>query len=383
MSRRIIDLGTVAAGGQDGDSLRTALEKVNDNFEELFSPGGAPGVELVEGDNTWTGKQTYQYIDDKYALGTFSPVTKVMTVQPTSDSLRTVFLEKLELTYNSNRNLKSGAWISAQEKVVNTGGTGTVDKLVVDMAQLNVTGARVKAALGYEAVLSYIAPGSVIESYAGFYFPNISAVPNLANVQKMAAFQNDERSAHVMSRGRYLNGDLVELCPPYHPGLIAGRYYSAPAKSMTQSAVAPNVAYVNYVHVPERTVITKLGVNVVVEAPGNVRLALYKVAKGKLSVLVEQSSDIATDTAGVKEASVNCDVDSGTYAVVALFSSSPTVSWHEIQPLGNTGGSSPTAFSEYVFIPGIPYGPLPEAPDVLPTFQANTIEPHLWFRVGV
>lgn len=383
MSREVIELGTLAAGGQDGDDLRTALEKVNRNFEELYAPGGAIGVELVQGNNTWTGRQTYQYQDDKFAAGVFTPLSKAMTVAPTSDSLRSVFLEKLELTYNSGRSLRSGAWVSSQQKVLNTAGAGTVDKLVVDMVQLNVTGARVKAALGYEAVLSYVDPASVIESYAGFYFPNIAAVPNIANVQKMAAFQNDERRAHVMSRGPFLNGDLVEVAPPFHPGLIPGRYYAAPARSMTQAPVAPSAGYVTYVHIPARATLTKLGFNVVNGAAGVGRLALYKVANGRLKSLVTQSGELSTEAAGPVEASISAEVDSGTYAIVALFSASPVISWHEISPSGALGARSPTGFSEYAFIPGIPYGPLPENPDILPTFEANAIEPHLWFRVGV
>ena len=379
MAKKTINLGTPPLA-LDGDTLRAALEKINSNFDELYAPGGAAASAILAAANEWTGRQTFKSTDTGTS-GTAAGNLVEVAVSPIAQSSRASFGQRVELTFNSSMPIISGGWLTASEKVVNTAGTGEIDKLVIDMAQANLTGGRVKSVVGYEAVISAVGANTIVEGFAGFYFPNVEALPNLANIRTMAAFQNDNEEARITSRGPYTNGDLVELPPPYHAGLIPDRYYSAPAGFISEQDAAPGRVYVTYVHVPHRVRIKKLGVNVTRGSAGKCRLAMYKVAAGKLMSKVIAGGELDTDAIGAKEAAVDVRLNSGTYALVATFSGTPGISWHEVQSHSAIGGRSPLGFKEIAFIAPFPYGELPQAPELLPSFDASTIEPHLWFRV--
>lgn len=328
-----------------------------------------------------TAKFINNVFTDTGTSGTESKSSVTTTVTPSGNTTKTVFGWKSELSYNSSNNLTTGGWMSAAEKVVNTAGTGTLDKVVADMSQLNFTGGNVTSALCYEGVISTVAPGTAVGGCAIFYVPNMSGVANINNVSMMAAFQNDHVNAHILNRGRYLDGDLVELSPPYHGGLAAGRYYSSPAKSMTQNAIAPNTIYVTYVTIPKRATITKLGFNVITAVSGNAIMGLYKITDLTLTTLIAQTGNISTSTTGNKEGTINATIPAGTYALVAVFSGAPTIAWHEIMSHGVIGAGTATGFSEASYIAGYSFAALPATANILPTFAANTIEPHLWFRL--
>lgn len=313
--------------------------------------------------------------------GTVSKSTTNTTVSPTGNTSRVVFGKKVEVNYSSSYNITTGGYICATESVVNTAGSGSIDKIVGHMVQHNLTGGQVSAAVGVESVLSVVGPTTNVAGWAAFYCPNMENVSNIGRVNKLAAFQNDHTNAHILNRGRYLDGDEVEFAPPYHTGLVPGRYYTAPVKSMTANVVAANVVYVTYVHIPARTTISKLGFNVTVAAAGNARLGLYKINGAAITTLVAQTGEISTATTGTKGGVVNTAINAGTYALVAVFSATPTVSWHEISSHALIGASSPTGFSEAAYISGFPYNTLPNSVNILPTFSANTIEPHLWFQI--
>jgi hypothetical protein len=138
---------------------------------------------------------------------------------------------------------------------------------------------------------------------------------------------------------------------------------------------------VTYVHVPSRAVVTKLGFNVITGAAGNARLGLYKVANSMITSMVAQTGNIATNTAGAKEGTVSAVVDAGTYALVAVFSANPVINWHEIASHPAIGSMTPTGYSENSYITPFPFAALPAVANIVPTFAANTIEPHLWFRL--
>ena len=168
--------------------------------------------------------------------------------------------------------------------------------------------------------------------------------------------------------------------PTYNIGLVAGRYYSAPAFSMAAAAVAPNVLYVTFVIIPERDTITKLGFNITVAAPGSARMGIYSVANSAITTLKAQTGLIDTGTTGAKEGAVNVELDSGTYALVAVFSAAPAISRHGLGSHSIIGSLSPIGFQESASIP-FTFGALPATSNTVPTFVANTTEPHLWFRL--
>lgn len=322
-------------------------------------------------------------LSDTGTSGTVSKSTTTVTVSPSANSTRVVFGSKVELSYSSSFNMLPGGWLTSEQKVINTAGSGTIDKLVCDMVQLNLVGGNIAAAVGYEAVLSQIGPSTIVNGLAMFYVANMTGVANIGNVQQLAAFQNDHPQAFIRSLGPYLNADSVELTTPFHAGLMAGRYYSAHAKSMTTNIVTANAIYVTYVHVPKRTTITKLGFNVTTAAAGNARLGIYKVKDGALTTLVAQGSNISTASTGEKESTISAAVDSGVYAVVAVFSGTPVIAWHEISSHSVIGAGNASGYSEFAYIAPFSFGALPATANITPAFAANTIEPHLWFRVGV
>lgn len=307
--------------------------------------------------------------------GTNASSTQDTAVTPTANTTQVAIGRRTQMTYNSSFNALAGGYLVAQQDVINTAGAGTHDKLVGKMVQLNLTGGNVAAAVGVEAVLSQIGATTTIAGAAGFLFANHRGVANIGNVGTLAAFSNQDPVALMVSAGPYVNADLREIAPSRSAGLIPGRYYSAPLKSMTTNIVATWVIYVTYVYVPRRCTLAALGFNVTVAGAGNGRLGLYKVANGILTTLVVQTGDISTATVGAKEGTVSTQIDSGVYALVAEFSGTPTIGWHEINTHDMIGASSVTGFSEQAYITPFAYG-------ALPTFAANTIEPHLFFRVS-
>ena len=101
---------------------------------------------------------------------------------------------------------------------------------------------------------------------------------------------------------------------------------------------------------------------------------------GVLTTLISQSALISTGTTGAKEGTVSAQVESGTYAAVAVFSAAPAISWHGVGSHSIIGSLSPIGFQESAFIP-FTFGTLPASLNTLPTFQAAATEPHLWFRL--
>lgn len=314
--------------------------------------------------------------------GTNASSTLDVAVTPTSNSTQVVIGARTQLNFNSAFNMMPGGYLVVRQDVVNTSNTGTHDKIVARMAQLNLTGGNVSAAVGWEAVISQIGATTMIAGAAGFLFANHRGVPNIGNVSTLAAFSNQDPVALMVSAGPYVNADLKEIAPSRSAGLVPGRYYSAPLKSMTSNIVATSVIYVTYVYVPRRCVMSGLGFNVTTAAAGNGRLGLYKVANNTVTTLVVQTGDISTATTGAKEGTISTQIDSGVYALVAEFSGTPSIGWHEINTHDMIGASSATGFSEQAYITPFAYGALPATANILPTFAANTIEPHLFFRVS-
>jgi hypothetical protein len=73
-----------------------------------------------------------------------------------------------------------------------------------------------------------VGSNSNIGGYCGFYFPNHRLVSNINKVGQLAAFINDDTEAFSKTLGPFYNATSTEFAPPFHPGLSANRYYSAP-----------------------------------------------------------------------------------------------------------------------------------------------------------
>lgn len=312
--------------------------------------------------------------------GVNASTTIDLAVSPLAASIQVAIGQRVSINYNSSQNMQAGGYLLPFQGVINTAGSGTHDKLVVNYAQLNLTGGNVAAAVGFESNVATIGATTVIAGLAGFLFANHRGVPNIGNVGTLAALSNQDPVAIIVSAGPFVNADLRELSPSKSAGVLAGRYYSAPCGPVGPQIVATSVIYVTYVHIPHRCTPTKLGVNITTALAGNAILGLYKVKDNMLTTLVTQTAQLSTAATGAIEGTVSTQVDSGMYALVATFSSACSVSWHTIVSCDQIGMSTPTGFFEYAFITPFAFGALPATANIIPTYAANTVEPHLWWR---
>lgn len=315
--------------------------------------------------------------------GTNASVTEDHTVKPALDSIQTVIGRRISSFYSSVKNMLVGGYVNPfQVSISTSAGSGTHDKMVVSQQDANLLGGNVAAFVGYEAGISSMGSSTSIAGTAFYLVKNMTGVSGTERIGTFGGYVNQDPRVLTISAGPYLNSDLREIAPSRSAGLVVGRYYSSPLKSMAApTVVATGVIYVTYIHVPRRCTPTKLGCNVTTAAAGNVILGLYKVADNTLTKLVAQTAQISTATTGAKEGTVSTQIDSGTYAIVATFSGTPTINWHEINNHDMIGAASATGYSEQAYISPFAFGVLPATANILPSFTPNTIEPHLWFRL--
>ena len=82
MTQQVIDVGNVANDGQ-GDPLRTAFEKTNDNFTELYNIGGLTGIQ--------NGNSNIAIIADSTINMSSTGVANVFVVSGTGATLQGLF----------------------------------------------------------------------------------------------------------------------------------------------------------------------------------------------------------------------------------------------------------------------------------------------------
>lgn len=319
--------------------------------------------------------------------GTNASITQDVAVTPTANTTQVPIGHRVQLNYNSGFNVTTGGYMLGFESVLNTQGTGTHDKMVGNLSQLNLTGGNVTSALGFEAEIASIAAGTLVGGFAGFYFPNLAGVANIGNVSQMAALQNDHSEAVIRSAGPFQTQKLVEVAPPYSIGLVANRYYSAPYDTIAAAAISTNVIYLVPVYVPQRTTVTKLGFQVTTAATtgGLARLGIYRAQNGQPTELIIDAGTVATTSLGAKEITINTRLDSGTYFIAANFNIACSINFHSgnaVQRAAMYGQSSPTTTGgglENATYIASGFAAFPSQ-GVTPVFAVTQAEPHLWFR---
>lgn len=327
-------------------------------------------------------------ISDSETSGTESITSTTVNVSPVSGSTRVVFGNKVEINFDSPESITQGGWLTAQEKTVNTAGGGTIDKIVGDMVQLNLTGGRVASALCYEAEIATV--DAQVDALCGFYFPNLENVPGINSIGMLAAFANQHRRAIIMNAGVYVDGDLRQLAPPAQIGFAPGRYYSAPYRWLGYSTTTPGIADLMPIYIPHRCTIAALGVGVNGSLAGaKGRIALYTAQSGAVGVLKAQTAELDLSTPGAKEGLLNKEIDGGMYWLALNTSLSVNASSHSPQDTGHFaamfGQSDPlasdTATLRTARIPLGGYGPYPQVAGVVPTYLASDARRHLWLRI--
>lgn len=374
-------------------ALTTTLvpEGTNQYWKEAPNDGKA----YIRKSGTWAeqvGSNTYTVTA---VSGTVAAEAVDANYVPGANSTAVVFVRRDQLNFNTNRNLTSGGWLTAHQSVVNLGSSaGTVDKVVADFSQVNIDGAaQVNTVLLYEVSISRIAATANITAVVGFYFPNLRAVTNIGRIGTLVAFGNDDTAAICRTLGPFFNRTLQEFSPPYHPGLVPGRYYSAPYRLIGDAATTAGFAACIPVHVPHTTTISEMGFIVTTGiASSQAVMALYTAEKGKVQNRIWQSTvGISTATSGAKTQSPNVEVSPGTYWLLLLTSANLTVKYHNMQssdtrmmmmgqPAADTSDNSLNRVA-YLPMGGFAVGAFPAQIASVPSFLNQDNEPHVWFRV--
>lgn len=388
-----IDQATLDAVNQAEQALTNSEQATNDaGLAGQAASNAATAANNAASTANAALPKVYVANDTNAATGTRAATSSDITVKPTAASTSVVFARRDQINWTATVNLNTGGWLTAHQSVANIGGSGTVGKVVVNLSQANTNIAgTVTAVLGYEAEVASIASNSTISQYCGFYFPNLRNVANIARITQIAAFQNDDTEARMSTLGQFFNGTLQEFAPPYHIGLIADRYYSAPHRYVGASGSVVGVAHLVPIHIPHRTTIKKLGVYTATAQTGSKALfALYTSENGRVQNRVYQSGEIDIAAVGEHEASPNIRVDAGTYWIACSINQATNIGYHSPTSIddrvGMFGSSSAnvsdgaTSRAASVTFPYTPGG-FPLQVGVPPAFASQDNEPHLWFRV--
>lgn len=318
--------------------------------------------------------------------GTTATYTWDVNIQPTGNSTGVYFPVRIQANYNSNFNMQTGGYVCPFEVVVNIQGSGTHDKVVGQVVQINAAGTgAITSLVGIESEIASIAAGCTIGNYVAYYFPNLAGVPNIGNITNFYSYAIDHVNSAFKNAGRTLNGNLYELVPANHMDLTAGRYYSAyNTGPITTGPVTANTIYAQKIFIPSRKTINKVGFGVSVAHNSNASMAVYTCVNGKLGTKVFESPAISCNVTGERNYTANVQVEGGTYFLCANFAGAPTVYTHtvdngcQVNNLGATAYNSATEVTTYY---SFTYGSWPASAGVI-SYSGNNVEPHLFFTVN-
>lgn len=348
--------------------------------------------------------QRYQTYGDTGTTGTENLQTLTLTTTPSGASDKQVFATSEANTYNSSNSVSAPGYNSVKQLNLTLTGAGTHDKGVVQLGTASALGGNVTSLLGFESELVGVGASTTVGSWCAYYSPNLSSVSNIGNVDLFYSFANDHvgapsnalaKPAISKESGITVNGRLTELSPAYHPGLVAGQYYSAPTSAITPAAVLANTMYCIPVIIPHRCLPTKLGINVTTAVAGNVVIGLYNSAcsgapgstNGVPTTLVAQISAISTGTTGIKEGAITISdgyVDAGLYFIVVNFSADPSVTQFTVDSslCSILGLVAPTDLTCAGYISTAYSATMPSTIGVMAYSSSVTALPRAWFRIG-
>ena len=131
MTQQVIDVGNVANDGQ-GDPLRTAFTKTNDNFTELYNIGGISGIA--------NGTSNIQIVENSTVSVSAANVANVLVVSGTGATVKGTLLANSAISATGN--------ISAGGFYIGNGSqlTGVVSQANAALLTGNVLSANVTSA---------------------------------------------------------------------------------------------------------------------------------------------------------------------------------------------------------------------------------------------
>lgn len=338
------------------------------------------------GTGGWGVNRVYS---SRSSSGTSSIESVTVTINPLLNNTTAQFIgSRIEVLFDSANNWASGGYPMVAEDVFNTQGTGTIDKMVGRLVQFNLTNPHVKAALCFEGVCSMVSETTTVDVLAGFFWPNLTIVPNIDRIKRRAAFINQDPESVIQSYGPYQNANLVELAPPAHPGTLTGKYFTAPYDTLAAAALPADRLYFLPVFIPHRKVIKKLGFNVTTAgaAGSKAKIGLWRALEGLPVALEASVVDIDVSTVGLKDVDINVRLNPGTYFIGVVSSAAISITYasgglaHQAQQFGQ---DDPLATGASLISGG--YAPVAFADDLQPvyygfTYTKATNRPHLWLR---
>ncbi|BAY64996.1 hypothetical protein NIES22_50970 [Calothrix brevissima NIES-22] len=118
-----------------------------------------------------------------------------------------------------------------------------------------------------------------------------------------------------------MSGSFAPNIAGIHPGFVAGRYYMAhyPGNPTTGTLSTGFIYYVFY-YLPVASNFDRICVNVTTQASaGNTgRLGIYSLSGNTPTSLIVDAGDVAIDSTGAKEATINTSLAPGWYALAFM-----------------------------------------------------------------
>lgn len=313
------------------------------------------------------------------------------SVTPKSSTTQQLNLSRKRLVYDSPNAVLAGGWVSAGLDMVETApGSGPIDKIVASQKQLNLYGGNVTAAVLSETILGGVGASTNVTHLVFHYVPNLSAVPNINNVQNVWGFACDHYKSRSRNSGQWLKtvdpqdgaNIMQEMCAT-HPGVVPNRYYfGAGARgAFVPTAMIAGVQYFVPFRVPERKSFTEIGLRVTQGiAASNMRLGIYHAVSGLPAKRILDSGDIPTAAAGIAKATINQSLEAGFYYLCVLPSAAITVNFIEY-PLMELCGSGSDNGGETSFYAGpSTYAALPANATGLASISSSNLLPAAWLR---
>lgn len=178
--------------------------------------------------------------------------------------------------------------------------------------------------------------------------------------------------------------------PKYHPGFKDGYFYGpiGAIDAFTSMTVLANRIYFCLTHIPERTVIDRLGLEIVSTDNSNFRIGIYKNndREGRPEDLLVDAGELSAAFSGRKEINLNLTLYPGWYWLACLFEDQPGVRAKNGSEYNHFYTGTPNVLAgSFQSTIDYTYGPLPQTVDVINVskdFTSGDIV-FIWFRKGV
>ena len=315
---------------------------------------------------------------------------KTVNVSPLANSTLQFTMRKQKVDFNSIFNVESGGWLGVDSPEVTTAGTGTIDKIVIRNPKVTLEGGNINVAIMDEPSIGGLGVTTLVENLIMQYIPDLSAVPNISNVQNFWSWACDHYLSKTRNAGQHLKtinplagSTITQEIAPMHGGVVTGRYYfpySAKAPLAGAALIAGVRYYVPFV-VPTRKTYIEIGARVIgAVASSNMRLGIHHSVNGVATDLIVDSGDIATATVGAKIAVINETLEAGFYWLTIQASAAISINHCEIAQLMTLAGSTSDDLLEIAPYAGpVAYGALPN-PATGINYSTQTNLPAIWLR---